>query len=419
MKPNRLCNPSPGLCRPKHGDAAWGPVALKRALPSALTAVLLLFLWAAPAAAAPGPCDGQPQCRDLGGFTATVVKVNVTRRDAVTAYQGVRTTLRITNRQATPIVLGYRDRSSQVSDDQGLAYRWSSKAYGIGVVNRGSADTQFELAPGQSREAAFEGVLQYSMRHQVAGRVFSHDLTLVQLVPLAGGQVREQREYALSFSGLTATDGYGAVPATAVGKAPLAGTAAIAGEGGTGTASAAGCTDAPACQATGPIVARVLRVNLTRSGNVTAYQTVRTTVRFTNVSAEPVILGYLRGSGRVSDDVGNNYAWSSKASGIGEVGGGSADPQFQLAPGQSRDAAFESTLQYNVRYVRPGTVFSHDLTIAQLALVGPRQVRTLHEYALSFSGLTAGLAAGGASGGAADLANAASQLVDLFKGNKR
>jgi hypothetical protein len=188
-------------------------------------------------AAASGACGGTPNCSDLGPFTATVVKVNVTRQDNVTAYQGVRTTVRFTNTGSEPLILGYRDRSSSVTDNNGLAYRWSSKAHGIGTVSRNGADAQFRLAPGQSREAAFEGVLQYSMRRQVAGSVFTHDITLVELVPVGVNQLREARDHMLSFSGLTANTGF---------NAPTAGT--LAGEvlntaTGAGVAPA-GATDA-------------------------------------------------------------------------------------------------------------------------------------------------------------------------------
>jgi hypothetical protein len=395
------------------------------------------LLFATGTHAAPDPCVGQAHCQNLGNFTATVIKVNVTRQDAVTAYQGVRSTVRLTNTGAAPLVLGYRDHSSVVSDNNGLAYRWSSKATGIGVVSRGSADPQFRLAPGVSRDASVEGVVQYSRRRPVAGNVFSRDITLVELSLVGDRQVREARDHVLNFAGLTATSGYGAGAAAARAPTAAPGSNAVVTSGGTAAPPSAstvppaaggptaGCDGAGACQATGPLVARVVRVNVTRSGSVTAYQGVRTTVRFTNVSGEPLILGYKNGSGAVSDETGQAYRWSSKAHGMGVVGGGAADPQFRLAPGESREAAFESTLQYNVRHGQPGRTFTHDLTIVQLQVVGPSQVRTLHEYAISFSNLSAGSSAGGPAAAAAlpgvapDALEAVNKVVDLFKGLKR
>lgn len=373
---------------------------------------------ALPAAmAAYDPCAGVANCRNLGPFTATVVKVNVTRQDSVTAYQGVRTTVRFTNVSDRPLILGYRDHSSAVSDNQGLAYRWSAKAYGIGVVARGSADPQFQLAPGESREASFDGVVQYSMRRQVAGNVFSHDITIVELGLVGGQQVRELRDHAVGFTGLIASSGFAAGPRDAT-AAPAAPPQAAAGHSG-------GCAGAApgSCQEAGPLVAQAVRVNVTQSGNVTAYQTVRVTVRFTNAGAEPLILGWRKGSSAVSDETGQAYRWASKVAGIGIVDGGSADPQFRLAPGEAREAAFEATLQYSIRRSHPGRVFSQDMTIVQLGVVGPTQVRSLHDYALSFSNLSSGMAAPGGVGamaaGAPDVAETINKVVDVFKAFKK
>lgn len=392
----------------------------------ARAAALLLALsgCAGWALAAPDACQGAPHCQDLGPFTATVVKVNVTRQGGVTAYQGVRTTVRFTNTGNRPLILGYRDRSSVVTDNNGLPYRYASKALGMGLVARNSADPQFQLAPGESREATFDGVLQYNVRHTVPGQVFSHDLTIVQLAVLDGQRVREVRDHAIGFTGLQASAGFGASPLAAAAPAPVPvpatpppNTPPDAGASAARIpAGDAACETSGHCQATGPLVARVVRVNVTKSGNVTAYQTVRTTVRFTNVSAAPLILGYRDRSGVVADNQGHPYTHASKAQGIGVVSANAADPQFRLAPGQSREAVFESTLQYNVRHAQPGTVFTHDLTVAELAIAGPGQVRTLHEYALSFSNLSGG-GFGAAAGGGVDAAvQSVGKVVDLLKG---
>jgi hypothetical protein len=393
---------------------------------STLMACVLGAAAAAHAIAAPAACAGASHCTDLGPFTASVVRVNVTRQDSVTAYQGVRTTVRFTNVSAAPLILGYRDHSSAVTDDQGLAYRWSAKSYGIGVVGRDSADPQFQLAPGESREASFDGVLQYSLRRQVPGTVFSHDITIVQLGRAEGRRVRELRDHVVGFTGLTASSGFaaGANPVPPIGSPSFPSAAApTAGAAPPPQSASAECAGAPpgACQATGPLLAQVVRISASESGNVTAYHTVRLMLRLTNTSADPLILAYKKGSGTMTDNNGQAYRWGTKAAGIGVVDGGSADPQFRLGPGESREAAFESTLQYNVRNGRPGTVYSQDMTIAQLAIVGPSQVRTLHEYALGFSNLSVGagsagaMAAGGAPANPADAVQTVNKVVDLFK----
>jgi hypothetical protein len=233
---------------------------------------------------------------------------------------------------------------------------------------------------------------------------------------------------------LRATAGFGAGQAAAAAAAAAAPTPQPAADPAAPAAPAAaantGCDGAEAgsCQASGPLVARVLRVNVTRSGSVTAYQGVRTTLRIQNVGTQPLILGYRKDSAALSDNTGQAYRWSSKAEGIGSVDANSADAQFRLAPGQSRDAAFESTLHYNVRHSQPGHVFSHDLILVELQVVGPGQVRSVQDHALSFSELRAnsgygGAVAAGDSGGTAasvdDAAQAIGKVVDLFKSMKK
>ena len=184
---------------------------------------------AAPAAAAPG-CETQPgvmACQNLGPFLASATRVTLSKSGSVTAYVGVRTTVRFTNVGPRPLILAYRQGSQKVTDDQGLVYNWNRGSYelksiaGIGIVSRDSADPQFVLNPGESREASFEGVLQYSQRRQVPGTVYNHDLTIVELEVLNGQQVRARRDHAVSFAGIApghaAMAGGGASPIPSAG----------------------------------------------------------------------------------------------------------------------------------------------------------------------------------------------------------
>ena len=165
---------------------------------------------AGPAAAAPG-CETQPgvmACQNLGPFLASATRVTLSKSGSVTAYVGVRTTVRFTNVGPRPLILAYRQGSQKVTDDQGLVYNWNRGSYelksiaGIGLVTRDSADPQFVLAPGEARDASFEGVLQYSMRREVPGTVYNHDLTIAQLEVVSGRQVRTVRDHAVSFANL-------------------------------------------------------------------------------------------------------------------------------------------------------------------------------------------------------------------------
>lgn len=117
------------------------------------------------------------------------------------------------------------------------------------------------------------------------------------------------------------------------------------------------------------------------SSKVSYYQIVQTTVKFTNLSNQPVILAYAAGSGVVIDDQGNRYP-TSKAQGIGLVTTRAADPQFILNPGESRNATFESSFRPGRAVV--GTKYTSDLTFQQLEILPSKQVRSLREYAISF-----------------------------------
>ncbi len=190
-----------------------------------------------------------------------------------------------------------------------------------------------------------------------------------------------------------------------------------------GTTGCESVVGALACQDLGPFVASAVKINVTRKDGRSSYQRVRTTVRFTNTSAQPLILAYRLRSQKVTDD--NGHAYNKNAgyrdermvSGIGVVGGGSADPQFVLQPGESRDAAFEGLLQYGGANLVPGTVFGHDLTIVQLQVLSAAQVRSVRDYAVSFSNLTDGKRAAGPGGNApgAQPAEVARQFIDAVK----
>ncbi len=214
------------------------PIDITRALRRVAATGAVLTALAAPAAHATPGCEaagGVLACQNLGPFLASAVRVAVSRKDAPTAYVSVRTTVRFQNTSDRPLILAYRVGSQKLTDDQGLVYNWNRGSYelksiaGIGLVTRDSADPQFVLAPGEARDASFEAVLQYSMRRQVPGRVYNHDLTIVQMEVASGRQVRMLRDYAVSFANLSAGAGAGA----AQGNGPAGAAAAAMADTGT------------------------------------------------------------------------------------------------------------------------------------------------------------------------------------------
>ncbi len=386
-------------------------------LASALLAGGLAALSAAPAQA--GACDGIARCFDAGNFTADVVQVVTARQDGVTAYHTVRITLRLRNVSKEPLILAHRLGTNVLIDSNGNAYSYfnnrPNRVVGIGLVQPGSADTQFQLAPGEARNATFENVIQYSPARTVLGDAYNFDLVIEQLALIGGQQVRTVRSHAISFAGLrpgAAASATAPAPSTAAAVVTTPTAAAAPASAQTASPTVAPTTappdPAPAPQAAapvsdpcapapnrcvnaGPFAAQVGQLTVSNSGGVTAYQTVRITLAIRNVSSQPLILGYKLGSHVLIDDRGNRYGYFNnrpqRVSGIGIVQPGQADAQFRLAPGQSRNATFESVHQYSVRRTVLGNTYSFDLVLVQLEPLSPTQVRAAREFALNFTGL--------------------------------
>jgi hypothetical protein len=421
---------------------------------AARAVVAALFCGLAAAASAPAhanACAGIARCFDAGAFAADVVQVVTAKADGNTAYHTVRITLRLRNVSKEPLILAHRLGTNVLIDSNGNQYGYynnrANRIIGIGIVQPGSADTQFQLAPGEARNATFENVIQYSPARTVLGNAYNFDLVIEQLALIGGQQVRTVRSHAISFAGLTrmapgaaasaavpaapaAPTGPAAVVATAPAAttptaAPSEPTAAPPPAPAPGTQAAVPASDpcAPApnrCSNAGPFVAQVAQVTVANSGGVTAYQTVRITLNIRNVSAQPLILAYRLGTHVLIDDRGNRYNYYNnrpqRVSGIGISQPGSADAQFRLAPGQSRNATFESVIQYSTRRTVLGNVYNFDLVLDQLEPLSPTQVRTVREYALNYTSL-APMAASPLAlpQGGDDAAQNVQRAVDFFK----
>jgi hypothetical protein len=113
---------------------------------------------------------------------------------------------------------------------------------------------------------------------------------------------------------------------------------------------------------------------------------VSLTVRFRNTTGGPLILGYVIGSGLVTDDLGNRYTIKRNGvSGLGDVYSGSVDPKFALQAGESGDGKFEFTWQPGSAV--PGTRFDAEFAVRELEpLAGGNQWRPGREHALLFRG---------------------------------
>ena len=133
----------------------------------------------------------------------------------------------------------------------------------------------------------------------------------------------------------------------------------------------------------------------------------RIDVQIRNTSSQPISLAYVVKSSVLVDNLGNRFFWGTagtydtSATGIGKVEANRADPQFTLAPGESRNATF--TLRRRAARTSPdGTGYTYNVSLAQFeVLANGQQIRTTREHALSFTDFGVSLPGAGASAPAA------------------
>jgi hypothetical protein len=136
------------------------------------------------------------------------------------------------------------------------------------------------------------------------------------------------------------------------------------------------------------------------------YHIIDVTVRFTNKTAAPLILGYANGSGMATDDRGNRYALGggNALRGMGVVNGQSFDPKFQINAGGYGDSRFELLLQGSPQVI--GFAFELDLAVNEINSYQGNQHTLGGEFPLMWKGLQNG--ASGAAPGQVAYSNAGS-----------
>lgn len=383
----------------------------------ATTALLLgagTALSAAPAAAQ-GMCPGEPLCREVPKFTATITEFRVSPNTR--GNRPVHLAVRFTNRSNEPLVLGYVDRSAAAHDDRGNAYTLQNgrKITGIGRIERNRFDPKFTLGPGESADARME--LNFHVgRNVIVGTTFDLAFGVREIDPLPGQQYRLGREHALSWQGLRHGDGGQAPAGPGVAAATATGTTPPA-TGGAPAAASAGsdaCAGAPHCTVSGPVLARVVGVAPAAPQGNNQQVTVR--ISFQNLGDAPMILNYKQGTGIMLDDKGERYIvdarYRESVQGMPVSTRERASSQFTLAAGESRTAAF--IFRRYVGRVPPGTVFAPQLAVEQYQLLPSNQLQLVREYALGFGEMRGG-SASGASADLQQLGNAINALGELLK----
>ncbi|QJR35938.1 hypothetical protein [Gemmatimonas groenlandica] len=167
------------------------------------------------------------------------------------------------------------------------------------------------------------------------------------------------------------------------------------------SAQSAGCAGQASCYETTNLTAVVSDLRSSVSG---ANRVITATIRIQNRTPRPLTLGYLSGSGVVTDDQGNRYEVASPESvrGIGLITSNSFDAKFQLQPGERADARVEFLFRPASRNVILGTTYAMDIALREINPIAGNQWRLGREHALRFTGfdgkgVTAQMATGNAA----------------------
>lgn len=152
------------------------------------------------------------------------------------------------------------------------------------------------------------------------------------------------------------------------------------------------CGNTPNCVETNDFAAVITNF---RTSDLRGYKMIDVVMHFQNKTANQLVLGYLQNSGTIIDDKGNRYiVWGANGvRGIGQVYGGSFNPQFELNPSGSGDAQFE--LAWYPGQQIYGFSFSFDLTIDEINSYQGNQHSLGGEFPLHFQGLANGISTGG------------------------
>ncbi|HEV7993739.1 MAG TPA: hypothetical protein VGP25_18070 [Gemmatimonadaceae bacterium] len=392
-----------------------------RTIRLALLAALFLAMptLASSASAQAATCLRADNCLRLTTFDATVTDF----RTSPAEYGGklITATVRFTNRTDRPLTLGYVNGSGVSLDDRGNRFvvYGNGAVRGIGEISQSTFDPKFTLRPGESSDARFELLFRPATRGIIMGTSYDLDLTVRQIDQIAGGQFRLGREHSLHFRGF---GGEGATTASTSGAAPAP---APAGEPLTAPAPASQgvpleadqCAGRPRCYSAGTFVAEVSQMTAGVEGR---HHVLRSVVRFRNMSNQPIILGYKGTSSGATDNLGNRYYYGRAGThdvsvqGMEILEGRAANAQFQLAPGQSREARF-ATIRFEVGGKQIGTSFNEDMTIVLLEPLPGNQIRVGREFAVSFHDLTSGAGDNARAAGNAVAGEAAKKLFDAFR----
>lgn len=161
-----------------------------------------------PAAAAVDPCGGSPRCFNAGTFVAEVMQVTPSAMAPGVRHHSVSFNVRFRNVSDQSVILAYRGSSNSGMDNFGNRFFWGragtydTSVKGIGYVTARSADPQFVLNPGQSRNATF-GLVRYEAKPPI-GTAWTWDVVIDELEIQPGQVIRSLRQNSINLTNLTA-----------------------------------------------------------------------------------------------------------------------------------------------------------------------------------------------------------------------
>lgn len=285
---------------------------------------------------------------------ATVTSVETS--PGANGWRYLTTTMHLHNRTKNPIVLGVEPSKVSATDDQRNAYG-VTLVRGIGEIASTRVDPKFVLPAEGGADVLFE-MRWRGDRNAIFGTKFDMTVPARVILPLSGGQYKLDKEYLLTFTGLksghvAAPKGSDSLPKNTVN--------------------------------TGPFTVQITRLTPARTARL---HTATLDAQIKNTSDKPLVLAYEASSSYGIDEQGNRYAFGTAGTydtsvrGIGIASSQKADPQFTLAPGESRDVQF--TVLRRVGREIAGTQLTYYVALVQLEVLPSNQIRTVRQFSLTF-----------------------------------
>jgi hypothetical protein len=374
----------------------------------------------------PPVCGGEPLCTEVNDFAVTITDF----RASLTQPRKVLTmSVRFQNKANRPLVLAYVPASGIGIDERGNRYAsYDADVRGIGLIGR-TVDAKFVLQPGQQSDARF--TYYWDAGRAVYGTTFDAEMTVREVRDLGNNKVDLGAEYPLRFTGLVdgARPGMSSSNSSSSAAPPAAAPvpSAPAGIPSERVDNCAGSRNP--CHDAGAFSTTVTGLSGSLYGNRHHILRIQLTIR--NHSDQPLVLGYKSGTNSGIDNLGNAYYWGragtydGSVQGIGIViPGRSADTQFRLGPGTSRNAVVTVT-RYESGPTPQGQSFTLDTVLSELRILpNGNQSETVREHSVHLAGLTlGGRAVGTSTGGGSDTAEQIKKtgeaIRSIFGGGKK